>query len=121
MPTTLGKSFEDSLEEVKLKLRPGDLFFVYTDGVTEAADPEGRFYGLERLETLLKSNLNGGQPPELEQLSLKVVTEVDRYCGYAKPEDDITFIIARSGVDTDNKAGAKPSAGKGLPRSRLKS
>jgi serine phosphatase RsbU (regulator of sigma subunit) len=34
-------------------MRPGDLLFFYTDGVTEAADGEGRQFGEERLLELL--------------------------------------------------------------------
>lgn len=30
-------------------LRPGDVLVVYTDGITEATDPDGEVYGLERL------------------------------------------------------------------------
>ncbi len=37
-----------------LTLEPGDLLFVYTDGVTEARNPAGDLYGEERLETELK-------------------------------------------------------------------
>jgi serine phosphatase RsbU (regulator of sigma subunit)/pSer/pThr/pTyr-binding forkhead associated (FHA) protein len=38
------------------QLDPGDRFIVVTDGVTEAEDPKGDFYGYERLEEIAKSN-----------------------------------------------------------------
>ena len=34
-------------------MRPGDLFFLYTDGVTEAEDPAARQFGEERLKSVL--------------------------------------------------------------------
>ena len=37
----------------RAELRPGDLFFLYTDGVTEAEDPDALQFGEDRLEGLL--------------------------------------------------------------------
>ena len=39
-------------QEETLDLTDGDVIVLYTDGLVEARDPEGRFYTLERLETL---------------------------------------------------------------------
>ena len=41
------------------RLRAGDVFFLYTDGVTEAEDPEARQFGEERLEGLLSQKSRG--------------------------------------------------------------
>ena len=35
--------------EYELSLKPGDKIFLYTDGITEASDPEGRMFGTDRL------------------------------------------------------------------------
>ena len=40
-------------------MRPGDLFFLYTDGVTEAEDPAARQFGEERLKSLLAKKGHG--------------------------------------------------------------
>jgi PAS domain S-box-containing protein len=45
--------FRSQTEEIRVGLEPGDRFVVYTDGVEEAKDPEGRHYGKERLYGLL--------------------------------------------------------------------
>ncbi len=43
--TLLGMLSEISLEERDVELAPGDLLVGYTDGVTEARDPSGDFFG----------------------------------------------------------------------------
>jgi len=37
----------------KVELGPGDLLFLYTDGITEAAEPGGEEFGMDRLERVL--------------------------------------------------------------------
>jgi phosphoserine phosphatase RsbU/P len=46
----------------KVQLQPGDLFFLYTDGVTEAEDPEALQFGEDRLEGLLTKKGHGAGP-----------------------------------------------------------
>ena len=40
VPVTLGQTFADSLEEIQITMQPGDLVFLYTDGITEAEDSD---------------------------------------------------------------------------------
>lgn len=35
--------------EYELSLKPGNKIFLYTDGITESSDPEGRMFGTDRL------------------------------------------------------------------------
>ena len=35
--------------EYELSLKPGDKIFLYTDGITEASDTNGRMFGTDRL------------------------------------------------------------------------
>ncbi|GAA3383871.1 PP2C family protein-serine/threonine phosphatase [Cryptosporangium minutisporangium] len=47
------------------QLEPGDRILFYTDGITEARDPQGRFFGLERLvDFLVTHDKNGHAAPE---------------------------------------------------------
>jgi serine phosphatase RsbU (regulator of sigma subunit)/anti-sigma regulatory factor (Ser/Thr protein kinase) len=96
LPVSLDGSFEDHLEQVTIKLEDGDGFFIYTDGLTEAADPHGRQFGLDRLAELLSNRFSLGARPELNSLSEEVVGEIDDFAGFTKQTDDITFIIARA-------------------------
>jgi hypothetical protein len=43
----------------KYRMKPGDRLVVVTDGVTEAEDAEGEFFGTERLEVCCVGGLDG--------------------------------------------------------------
>jgi serine phosphatase RsbU (regulator of sigma subunit) len=85
-----------SLEDVPyaprhLTLKPGDIIYVYTDGVPENANEAGEFFGEERLEqTLLAS---GGM--DLAPLCIRVKEELDAFTGGAEQFDDITMLALR--------------------------
>ncbi len=96
MPDTLESSFADRLEEITIELSEGDLFFMYTDGLSEASNREGKRYGMERLEMFLNSLLENDKAFTMAELKNRIVGEINEYCGLTQPDDDITFIIARS-------------------------
>ncbi len=96
MPTTLGQPFEDRLEEVRFTIQEGDVFFIFTDGITEAANREGQQYGIDRLVKLFAAEMARSAQREVSSLSKAVVSELDDFSGFVKPADDITFIVARS-------------------------
>jgi len=84
------------LEEVNLKLDSGDLLFIYTDGITEATNREGRLYGQERLIKFMEDKLLHSTYDKLSSLTEDIVAEIDSFSGFAKQNDDITFILART-------------------------
>jgi sigma-B regulation protein RsbU (phosphoserine phosphatase) len=96
MPATLGPSFEESLEEISINLQEGDGFFIFTDGITEANNREGQQFGIDRLEAFIGAELAKGSSDEVSFLSKTLVSELDAFSGYAKPSDDLTFIVARA-------------------------
>ncbi len=51
-----GERFERYLEELTLPIAAGDLFFFFTDGVSEAMDAGGDCFGESRLSTFLAEN-----------------------------------------------------------------
>jgi sigma-B regulation protein RsbU (phosphoserine phosphatase) len=77
--------------EQETQLEPGDALLVYSDGLTEAADRHGEFYGEERLMALLHA-LRGLPAEEAGQ---RVVSEVDNFIGTERPSDDLSMIILR--------------------------
>ena len=74
--------------EYELTLAPGDVVFLYTDGVTEATDAANDLYGTDRMLKALNS-LPGAAP---EQLLGAVKESIDRFVGSAPRFDDITML-----------------------------
>jgi len=74
-----------------IQLHPGDLLFIFTDGLIEAIDDADREFGEGRLLPLI-----AGAPHEPAAATLKrVMTEVNAYVGLARQHDDITCMILR--------------------------
>ncbi len=106
MPSTLMQTFEERLDEVHLSLHDGDLFFIFTDGLSETINKQGECYGIDRLFKFIGHQVDSEPSQEISEISSAITRELDRYAGFAKPNDDISFIIARTrakrGDDTDN-------------------
>jgi sigma-B regulation protein RsbU (phosphoserine phosphatase) len=69
-------------------MEPGDKFFQYTDGVTEATDAGNNLYGQARLTESLNRHANDG-PMELLPA---IKADIDRFVGAAPQFDDITML-----------------------------
>jgi len=54
MPSNSGR-ITKSPEVIPVQLEKDDILVAYTDGITEAANSSGELWGLERLETFLRS------------------------------------------------------------------
>ncbi|MBD3335036.1 MAG: SpoIIE family protein phosphatase [Candidatus Eisenbacteria bacterium] len=78
-------------EEAAVRLEPGALLAVYTDGVTEAQSPGGDFYGKERFAELLQE----GCRQDCDELLRRIMRELQAYAGIAAQSDDITVVLAR--------------------------
>lgn len=77
--------------EYQLKLDPGDELFVYTDGVTEAANSREELFGTGRMLEAL--NLHPDEEPDV--LLPRVKEEIDRFVGETPQFDDITMLGLR--------------------------
>jgi phosphoserine phosphatase RsbU/P len=75
----------DQLPAVTIQLSPGDLLFLYTDGIVEHEGPNGMF-GFERLKTLIRLSAREGAA----ELIAKVMRELNAYS--ATQEDDVTML-----------------------------
>ena len=76
-----------------LTLQPGDSLFLYTDGVTEAMNAEGGFFGEPRLQDTLSVRPGWGAG---EQLAT-VLEAVSSFVGEASQSDDITMLALAYG------------------------
>ena len=73
--------------ETKLKLEPGDRLLLYTDGLIEASNKEGEFFGAESLETALR---NTAQLTAAEAAD-KIISSVQEWA--SSQEDDLTVLV----------------------------
>jgi serine phosphatase RsbU (regulator of sigma subunit) len=69
----------------------GDLLVVFSDGLTEAVNPEGEEFGDERLAAVLET-VRGKSAADALQAVLKAVTE---FAGTEPPRDDMTVMVIR--------------------------
>lgn len=86
--------------EYSFRLNPGDRIFLYTDGVTEAKNPEGERFENERL----MEALNGDRTTGDEDLILRVKAAVEGFAGEEPQYDDITM-VSFTFLGTDKSEG----------------
>jgi len=88
--TLLGLFREWECAIADYQLEPGDLLALYTDGITEAHNGDGREFGEERLMDSLRQHR--GQPC---QQAVEGITEEVRSLNPVDQHDDITLILAK--------------------------
>jgi serine phosphatase RsbU (regulator of sigma subunit) len=85
----LGEIGHELPVEVVERWQPGDVLFLYTDGLVECENPAGEAFGDKRLRRLL-ATLDG----DAERMRARLLEEVGRFLGGADPSDDLTFALA---------------------------
>ncbi|HVB39154.1 MAG TPA: PP2C family protein-serine/threonine phosphatase [Vicinamibacterales bacterium] len=107
--TILGQFADAQYVGTTRRVGPGTRILVYTDGVTEAASPDGEFFGGHRLEALLadRGHIDG------ERFADELLATLARWRGGAKLDDDVTIVVVdllRSGARRSGSAGAGPAS-----------
>jgi serine phosphatase RsbU (regulator of sigma subunit) len=87
----LGAFSHVSFNEAETTLAIGDVLLLYTDGVNEARDADGRFFGEERLKTAVT---NAGDR-HAEGIVEAIVTAVASFIGEMAQADDLTILVAK--------------------------
>ncbi len=72
------------------RLEPGDQIILYTDGVTEARNPEREFFGMRRLRDLA---LAKGEPLEGKARLAQIRQELEQFTAGAPQADDVTLAV----------------------------
>ncbi|MDO5572496.1 MAG: PP2C family protein-serine/threonine phosphatase [bacterium] len=78
-------------EETTMQLSSGDMLLLYTDGLTEAMDPDNQQYGNDRLEHFLNSHENH----DVKQLIDMLYQDVKDFVRDAEPSDDLTMLLMK--------------------------
>jgi sigma-B regulation protein RsbU (phosphoserine phosphatase) len=72
-------------------VEPDDLLFLYTDGVTEARDPQGEMFGESRLRALWEQHPGSSA----EELLAAIETAVREFIAGGEPTDDLTMLAVK--------------------------
>ncbi len=78
-----------TFDEETGRLQPGDVVVLYTDGIIEAENDRGEFFGVDRLCALLQEN-SSRQPQELIKVLLD---QVRLFTGVQQFSDDVSLVI----------------------------
>lgn len=87
----LGIFEEVNYDEWNGVLEPGEILVFHSDGIAESTNPEGQFFGTEKLRKLIEQH-HELQAAELADLILR---EVDWFTQNAPLADDRTLVIAK--------------------------
>ncbi|HEV8062867.1 MAG TPA: SpoIIE family protein phosphatase [Gemmataceae bacterium] len=73
-------------------LEPGELLLLFTDGIVEAHDPDGKLFGMDRLLDVVRTN----QGRTARVIVDTMYGAVRAYCGAQTQLDDMTMIIIKA-------------------------
>ena len=92
----LGVMPKKAFIEHSFVLAPGEMLFLYTDGVTEASNCAGDLFQTRRLLEITRQF--GGRSPQ--ELMLSVIDNVERFSAGTVQADDITCLVIRRNLST---------------------
>lgn len=81
-----------ALHKEQVELQPGDIFILYTDGITEAANPDGALWGEDQLAGIIRKNANASA----EQMIQSVLKALGEHTNGAPLADDVTLVISKA-------------------------
>ena len=88
-----GERFEEILEEAEVPLAAGDVFVMFTDGLSEAMNSRAELFGERRLRDVLeRATFAGTDEVELKD---RILEEIRRFVGDAAQHDDMTLVILK--------------------------
>ena len=87
----LGIMPDSTYTEQRVELAPGEVLIAYSDGVSEATNEQGDFFGDERLHrvALAASGLSA------KAIGLEILDDVRRFLSREAPNDDISLMVLK--------------------------
>ena len=70
-------------------IEPGETCVIYTDGVSEAMNPDNDLYGVDRLRELMKASTGG----HADALGKVILADVRKFANGRAQNDDITIMV----------------------------
>ncbi len=90
--------FEKSIGSESIKLKQADMLVIYTDGITEAMNPEKAQFGEERLLRAIKKY--GRERPQ--EFASRLTEEIAAFTGGEPQNDDITLVAIKEKALADD-------------------
>jgi PAS domain S-box-containing protein len=90
-PIGLDEDIADFVQTHTFTLQPGDGFILYTDGITEAENAAGEYYGLERLSNVA---LQHWAAPAAD-IQAMIIADFRQHIGQQEVLDDITLLVVK--------------------------
>jgi sigma-B regulation protein RsbU (phosphoserine phosphatase) len=84
--------FVDALEEIPVEAGPGDVLVLFSDGITDARDPDGQPLGYDRLAANVRDNLH---IHNARDLTLAMLAAVAEFTNSGNFDDDATLVVMR--------------------------
>lgn len=88
----LGTTLANTFPETSVELAAGDVFVLATDGIAEAEDQAGNFFGEARLAATLQRVALGATAAEIREA---VLAELETFLGSREGQDDVTLVVVR--------------------------
>ena len=82
-----GASYREQHQEVK----PGEMLIAYSDGLTEALNASGEFYGEDRLREVFRGLASFSS----KAAGARILESVDAFIGTTLPYDDLSLIVLK--------------------------
>ncbi len=86
-----GEMFARHLVEETIALQPGDLYLLFTDGISEAMNSRDDLFGETRLGQLVETHAHLPS----EELRERMLREIAAFVGDAPQHDDMTMILLK--------------------------
>ena len=85
------RDLEDFVDVNIINYNPGDILFLYTDGITEAKNKQNEEFGYDRLKQFLEKHVFYS-PEYIKENILKTLYD---FCESSNLEDDVTALIVK--------------------------
>ncbi len=89
----LGIVEDQQYREATVTLESGDVLALYTDGITEAFNPDMEMFGVDRLDVAMRAHGDGGRGGAAARVT-SVMAAVDAFARGKPANDDRTLLVA---------------------------
>lgn len=86
-PMIMGINFAANDEVQTVQLKTGSMFFMYTDGASEAMNPKSEYITEEGMKDIFHESVKSGK-----DILQSVQTKILEFCGASTPSDDMAMV-----------------------------